>query len=262
MPTIYDNVIVLIPFLFGAVVGSFLNVCIYRLPAGLSIVSPPSRCSTCGSGVAFYDNIPILSYILLRGRCRSCGAQFSVQYPFVEALTGVFAALLFYVYGVSPEFFVYFAFTASLIVITFIDLEHRIIPDVISLPGIPIGFAASFFLAAPGVVDSAIGIALGGGLLLGISYSYYLLTKREGMGGGDIKLLAMIGAFLGWKGVIVTVLFSSLVGAVIGGGLIVMSGKKGRYAIPFGPFLAAAALLHLFLGDSIIGWYIRHAVGE
>lgn len=259
---IYDNIIILIPFLFGAVVGSFLNVCIYRLPAGLSVVSPPSRCSSCGAGVAFYDNIPILSYIILRGRCRACGQHFSLQYPFVEALTGVFAALLFHVYGISPEFFVYFAFTAALIVITFIDLEHRIIPDVISLPGIPLGFTASFFLAAPGVVDSAIGILLGGGLLLGISVAYYLVTKREGMGGGDIKLLAMIGAFLGWKGVIVTILFSSFVGAVVGGALIVISGKKGRYAIPYGPFLAAAAVLYLFIGDSIIGWYIRHVIVE
>ncbi|MBI5886026.1 MAG: prepilin peptidase [Deltaproteobacteria bacterium] len=261
MPLLYDNIILIIPFLFGAVVGSFLNVCIYRIPAGLSVVSPASRCSSCGAGVAFYDNIPILSYIILRGRCRACRAPFSVQYPFVEALTGGFAALIFHLYGPSPEFFVYFVFTAALIVITFIDLEHRIIPDVISLPGIPIGFAASFFIASPGWMNSAIGAVLGGGFLLIVSVGYYLLAKRSGMGGGDIKLLAMIGAFLGWKGVVVTVLLSSFVGAVIGGALMVIAGKKSRYAIPFGPFLAFGALVYLFIGDILIEWYLRFAFG-
>lgn len=261
MPILYDNIIMVIPFLFGAVVGSFLNVCIYRIPAGLSIVFPASRCSSCGVGVAFYDNIPLLSYIILRGRCRACGASFSVQYPFVEALTGGFAALIYHLYGPSPEFIVYFVFTAALIVITFIDLEHQIIPDVISLPGIPIGFAASFFIAAPGWANSAIGIVLGGGFLFIVSAGYYLIAKRAGMGGGDIKLLAMIGAFLGWKGVVVTILLGSFVGAVIGGALMVIAGKKSKYAIPFGPFLASGALVYLFLGDFLIDWYLRFALG-
>ncbi|MBI5561246.1 MAG: prepilin peptidase [Deltaproteobacteria bacterium] len=256
-----DNLILIIPFLFGAVVGSFLNVCIYRIPAGLSVIRPGSRCGCCGSAVAFYDNIPILSYIILRGRCRACGVGFSAQYPIVEALAGLLAAALFYVFGLSVELFVYSAFAAALIVITFIDLERRIIPDVISLPGIPIGFAASFFLASPGVVDSAIGILFGGGLLLGIAMGYYLLTKKEGMGGGDVKLLAMIGAFLGWKGVIVTILLGSGSGAVIGGALMLVAGKKSKYAVPFGPFLSIGALVHLFFGDALISWYINAALG-
>lgn len=261
MPIMFDNLIYVIPFLFGAVFGSFLNVCIYRLPAGLSVARPASRCPSCGHLIAFYDNIPILGYIILRGRCRSCAAPFSAQYPLVEAVAGLFAVALYAVFGFTPELFVYFAFIAALIVVTFIDLEHRLIPDVISLPGIPIGVIASFFLASPGVVNSIIGAIVGGGFLFGVSAVYYLATKRDGMGGGDVKLLAMIGAFLGWKAVIVTILFGSFVGALTGGAFMIAAGKNGRYAIPFGPFLAAGALVYLFIGEHLISWYIRLVVG-
>lgn len=257
-----DIIILVLPFVFGAVVGSFLNVCIYRIPLGLSLVSPPSRCSSCGKQIPFYFNIPLLGYIFLGGKCYYCKASFSIRYPIVEALTGLFAALLFNRYGVTAELFVYFALVSSLIVITFIDLDHKIIPDVISLPGIVVGFGASFFLDSPGVLDSGIGIVLGGGILFAIAAAYLLLTGKDGMGGGDIKLLAMIGAFVGWKGVIVTLFFSSFIGAVSGIAFMAVSGKGRKYAIPFGPFLASGALIYLFYGDFLINWYIMKAMGE
>jgi len=246
----------IVPFLFGAVVGSFLNVCIYRIPQGISIVSPPSRCPVCKRRIPFYFNVPIISYFLLRGRCAYCKTPLSPQYPLVEALTGAFAVILFARFGVTPELFVYFVFAAALIVITFIDLRHRIIPDVISLPGIPIGFAASFFLTTPGVVNSAIGVVVGGAVLLVVATVYQLLTGTEGMGGGDVKLLAMIGAFEGWKGVLFTLLASSFTGAFVGLAIMLLLGKSTKYAIPFGPFLAIGAVAYLFYGDAIISWYL------
>lgn len=258
-----DNYLILIvPFLFGAAIGSFLNVCIHRVPLGLSIISPPSACPGCGRNIAFYDNIPILSYIVLGGKCRGCGSRISARYPLVEAATGLLASALFYKFGPGIELFVYFIFASTLIVITFIDLKYQIIPDVISLPGIALGFAASFVTSAPGVVDSLIGLLIGGGLLYAIATAYYLVTRHEGMGGGDIKMLAMIGAFTGWKGVLVTVLAGSFSGALIGGALMLFSGKGSRHAIPFGPFLALGALLYVFFGEEAVGWYIMTVVGE
>ncbi|MBI5903858.1 MAG: prepilin peptidase, partial [Deltaproteobacteria bacterium] len=199
-----DRISIILPFVFGAVVGSFLNVCIHRIPIGLSIVTPASRCPRCARPIPFYYNVPVISYIVLLGRCAYCRAPLSLQYPVVEALTGAAALFIFQRHGATPELFVWFAFISALIVITFIDLEHQIIPDVLSLPGIVIGLAASFFLPFPGVLNSVIGICLGGGLLLAVAYGYYYATGRTGMGGGDVKLLTMIGAFLGWKGVLVT----------------------------------------------------------
>lgn len=258
-----DNltIFLILPFLFGAVVGSFLNVCIYRIPMGMSIVSPPSSCPRCGSRVPFYYNVPILSYIVLGGKCSSCRAPFSARYPFVEALTGLFAAFTFVRFGASVDALIYFVFISALIVITFIDLDLQIIPDVISVPGIVLGFAASFVLVDLTVLDSAIGLLFGGGILFLIAFGYHRLTGHEGMGGGDIKLLAMIGAFLGWKGVILTLLLSSFAGAIVGGVLMSAFGKGSKYAIPYGPFLAIGALVHLFFGERLIGWYIMKASG-
>jgi leader peptidase (prepilin peptidase)/N-methyltransferase len=256
-----DTIVFILPFLFGAVIGSFLNVCIYRVPLGMSIVSPPSSCPGCGARVPFYLNVPILSYIVLRGRCSSCRAPFSVRYPAVEAITGLLAVFIFMKFGPSTDALIYFVFISALIVITFIDLDHQIIPDVISLPGIVLGFAASFVLLDLTVQDSLIGLVFGGGVLYLIASGYHLVTGNEGMGGGDIKLLAMIGAFLGWKGVLLTLLLSSFTGAVIGGVLMYAFGKSSRYAIPFGPFLALGALLHLFVGERLIGWYLMRASG-
>lgn len=256
-----DNLILILPFLFGAVVGSFLNVCIYRIPIGMSIISPPSSCPNCSSRVPFYYNVPILGYIVLGGKCSSCRAPFSARYPVVEVMAGLFAVFTFMRFGPSYDALIYFAFISALIVITFIDLDLQIIPDVISLPGIVLGFAASFVLFDVTVLESAIGLLFGGGILFLIAFGYHLLTGHEGMGGGDIKLLAMIGAFLGWKGVILTLLLSSFAGALIGGVLMYAFGKGSKYAIPYGPFLALGAVLHLFFGERLIGWYIMRASG-
>jgi leader peptidase (prepilin peptidase) / N-methyltransferase len=244
-------------FLLGCCVGSFLNVCIYRLPQDLSIVAPRSYCPQCRAPIHGYDNIPLLSYLLLRGKCRNCGAKISWRYPLVEALSGAFAVALFVKCGFGVNFFSYSAFTAALLVITFIDLDHRIIPDLISLPGIGIGFLLSFFEPSLSVKDSLIGLVAGGGSLYLVAVAYEALTKREGMGGGDVKLLAMIGAWLGWKAVLFTIFFASLSGTIIGGGAM-LAQKQGRHsAIPFGPFLAFGALAYLFFGPQLIDWYLN-----
>jgi leader peptidase (prepilin peptidase)/N-methyltransferase len=244
----------LIAFVFGSVVGSFLNVCIYRLPREESIVFPGSHCPHCNRAIRFYDNIPIISYLLLRGKCRACGATISRRYVTVEALAACFSLVLFLHFPLF-EYLVYFAFCSSLIVITFIDLDYQIIPDVISLPGIPVGFLCSFLLSRVTYLDSLLGILLGGGILYAVAAGYLLLTKTEGMGGGDIKLLAMIGAFLGYKAVLVTVFVSAFVGSVVGVTLMLLKGKDRKYAIPFGPFLALAAVICLFWQQQLIAWY-------
>lgn len=242
-------------FLFGAAVGSFLNVCIYRLPRNQSIVFPPSACPDCGSRIAPYDNIPIVSFLMLRGKCRSCKGRISWKYPAVELINGLLTLALFLKFRFSPTFFVLFLFCSALVVITFIDLEHQIIPDSISLPGILVGFASSFILPWLSWKSSLIGIAAGGGSLLIVAYGYQLLTKKEGMGGGDIKLLAMMGAFLGWRSIPFIIFTSSLFGSVVGITLMLVRKKDSQVPIPFGPFLAFGALLFIFFGRQIITWY-------
>jgi len=243
-------------FLFGAAVGSFLNVCIYRLPEDKSIISPGSHCPQCLKPIRYYDNIPLLSYLLLRGKCRFCGSRISPQYWIVELLTASFSVLLFLLYPVV-EYLIYFALFCSLVVITFIDLKHQIIPDVISIPGIGAGFLASLVLPRITWVDSLLGIALGGGILYAVAMGYYLITKTEGMGGGDIKLLAMIGAFLGAQAVVVTIFVSAFVGSVVGVAMMAFRGKGRKYAIPYGPFLALGAVISLFWAESLVAWYQR-----
>jgi leader peptidase (prepilin peptidase)/N-methyltransferase len=250
----------LLAFTFGAVIGSFLNVCIFRLPAGQSIVSPASRCPACGTPVRSHDNVPILSYMLLHGRCRDCRSPISLRYPAVEALTGFMFVLLLYRIGPLPILAVDAAFVAALIVLSFIDLDHQIIPDVISLPGIAIGLLLSTLGYGPALVDSALGVLVGGGLLYAVAIGYHALTGREGMGGGDIKLLAMIGAFLGWKNVLLTLVLGSLSGALVGIGLILVRGDDRKVPIPFGPFLAVGALCALLFGDPLIHWYLNLAI--
>ena len=247
----------LFSFLFGAVVGSFLNVCIYRIPAGKSIVSPPSSCPCCGQQIRWYQNIPIISYLILGGRCASCRQPISMRYPMVEVLIGVLFVLVFYYFGLNIETPVYWLFLAALIVIFFIDLDHRIIPDVISLPGIVVGFLCSFLLPGISWIESLLGAFIGGGVLLLIAWSYELLTKREGMGGGDIKLLAMLGAFLGWKAVLPVVFLASLIGTLVGVPLLFLQKSDARLAIPFGPFLASAAFIYLLWGKVLIDWYFH-----
>ncbi len=239
----------------GLCVGSFLNVCIYRLPAGKSVVRPASACPACGRLIRWYENIPLLSYIILRGRCRGCNTTIALRYPIVELLTGLAALAVVTYFGIQLQSLIYFLFVASLILVTFIDIDHRIIPDVISLPGIPIGFAASFILPQVNWTDSLIGVLLGGGSLLVIAWGYQLITGREGMGGGDIKLLAMIGAFLGWKGVLFTIMSSSFIGTLVGVTLMLKTRKGMRLSIPFGPFLSIGSIIYLFFGERIIHWY-------
>jgi len=228
----------IIIFTFGLCIGSFMNVCIYRLPAKKSIVFPGSACPDCGTSIRAYDNIPVLSYIWLKGRCRHCSTRIPLRYVTVEIMGGAFAVLAYLKFGFTWEALIYYGFVAALLIITFIDIDYQIIPDIISLPGIPLGFAASF--AIPGVTYKAslIGILVGGGMLYLIAWGYQLVTKKEGMGGGDIKLLGMIGAFTGWQGVLFTIFVASAVGT-ISGLLVMLHQKKGlKLAIPFGPFLS------------------------
>jgi leader peptidase (prepilin peptidase) / N-methyltransferase len=243
-------------FIFGAAIGSFLNVCIFRIPAEESIVKPASRCPSCGHPIRFYDNIPILSFLVLRAQCRDCGAKISWRYPLVEFITGLLALLLFMKFGPTIHFLIFFIFTAVLIVITFIDIDYQIIPDVISLPGIPVFFLAAVFVVKLPWLEALIGLLIGGGVLLAIAFVYELITKREGMGGGDIKLLAMIGGFLGWKSLIFVLLFSSLTGAVIGVAAMIINKQDTKYAVPFGPFLSAAAVAFIFWGDAFMRFLI------
>ena len=245
-----------IAFIFGAVVGSFLNVCICRLPKDESVVFPPSHCPGCDYKISWYDNIPLLSYLLLRGKCRSCRTRISLQYPLVELINGLLTLALFLSFGLSLTFGALFLFCSALVVITFIDFEHQIIPDEISLPGIAIGFVFSFFLPGQTWLNSLVGILLGGGSLLCVAYVYQWLTGKEGMGGGDIKLLAMMGAFLGWKSIPFIIFTSSLVGSVIGISLMLIQKKDAKLAIPFGPYLAFGAVLYIFYGRQIIHWYL------
>jgi leader peptidase (prepilin peptidase)/N-methyltransferase len=243
-------------FVVGALIGSFLNVCIHRLPSGESVVFPASHCPRCGEPIRPYDNIPIVSYVLLRGRCRRCAAPISARYPVVEVLTGLAAVGTVWELGASAHALLAFAFLCALIVITFIDFDHQIIPDSVSLPGIGVGFAAALIFGDPSWRASLAGIALGGGLLWAVAEGYYRLTGREGMGGGDIKLLAMIGAFLGWQAVLVTLMIGSLTGSLIGMVLLLAQRGDRRTAIPFGPFLAVGAAAALFWGDALIRWYL------
>jgi len=243
---------------FGMALGSFLNVCIYRIPLKKSIVRPPSSCPQCGARIRFYDNIPVISYIVLLGRCRHCRAPISLRYPLVEILIGLLSVALFVQFGLRPKTIFLFLFTAALIAIALIDLQHKIIPDVISLPGILIGVTFSFLpSSAISPIEALIGVVGGGGFLLLVGTVFEKLTGREGMGGGDVKLLAMIGAWMGWKALPFIILISSLTGAVIGGVSLVVTRQGVRSRIPFGPFLALGALVFLFFGDDITLWFYR-----
>ena len=246
----------IISIIFGAIVGSFLNVCIYRLPKEESVVWPGSHCPHCKNPIKFYDNFPLISYLLLRGKCRYCKGPISAQYPLVEGITALSSLVLFMRFGPSLAYITYFAFVAALMVITVIDLYHQIIPDVISLPGIGVGLLASLIIPQITFFNSLIGVLLGGGSLFLVATLYQWLFKREGMGGGDVKLLAMIGAFLGWKAVILTILLGSLIGSIIGISIMVLKGKDFKYAIPFGPFLSLGAVISLFYGEILIKWYL------
>ena len=253
-----ENTLSFFVALFGALVGSFLNVVIVRLPEeGGSVVFPASHCPVCKKPIAWYDNIPPVSFFLLRGRCRQCQARISLRYPLVEGAMALLALALYQHFGLTLLFPIYFIFCAALLAVIFIDLQHQIIPDVISLPGIVLGFGLSFVNPFVTWQDAGLGILFGGGSFYLVARTYYLLTKREGMGGGDIKLLAMIGAFLGWQSLPFVIFGSSLLGVVAGVWAMIEQRKGGKTVIPYGPFLAMAALLYLFFRQEIILLFVR-----
>jgi leader peptidase (prepilin peptidase)/N-methyltransferase len=266
--------------LFGLCIGSFLNVVIHRLPLGQPLGRPArSRCPHCQTPIAVYDNIPLLSYVLLQARCRHCKGLISPRYPLVELMGGLFALAVYRRFGWHAEAIFYYAFIAALIAVTFIDLDHQIIPDAISLPGIPVfalaalverqpiwffnplplkwQAAVSAWPVPPMVFGAVLGIIAGGGSLFLVAWVYQNLTGKEGMGGGDIKLLAMIGALLGWEGVVFTIFTGSAVGTLAGAAL--MAGQRlvdFKLKIPFGPFLAIGAIAYIFVGQKMIGAYL------
>jgi leader peptidase (prepilin peptidase)/N-methyltransferase len=241
----------------GLLIGSFLNAVIHRVPRQQSLVSPGSRCPSCGYALRWYDNIPVASYLMLGGRCRTCRKTISIRYPIVELITAAVFVAHYFAFGWTPLLAVRLAFAASLVALFAIDLEHHLLPDVITLPGIVVGLVASLFLP-PGLVESLIGILIGGGVLWLIGEAYFRYAGEEGMGGGDVKMLAMIGAFLGWKLVLVTLVLSSVAGSVLG--LAIIAVKRGgmKYALPFGTFLALGALAASLIGAQIVTWYAGH----
>jgi leader peptidase (prepilin peptidase)/N-methyltransferase len=239
----------------GLAVGSFLNVCIHRLPRGESLALPPSRCPACEYRLRWFDNIPLVSYALLAGRCRKCRNPISIRYPLVELATMALFVIHGEVFGWSALLVPRLLFACAMIVLFAIDLEHHLLPNVITLPAIAIGLISSAVLP-PGIVDALIGVVVGGGVLWLIGEAYFRYSGHEGMGGGDVKMLAMIGAFLGWKLVLVTLVLSSVAGSLIG--LFVILIKRGgmKYALPYGTFLALGALVASLAGDRIVNWYV------
>jgi leader peptidase (prepilin peptidase) / N-methyltransferase len=240
---------------FGAIVGSFLNVCIHRLPRGGSIVWPSSACPHCRRELSWYENIPVLSWLVLRARCRTCRGPISIRYPFVEALTSALFVLAWWYYGPGPLLASRLVFGCTLIVLFAIDLEHQLLPNAITLPGIVVGFAFSVF-TEPGWVSSLVGIAIGFGILYLVALAYFTLRHEEGLGMGDPKMLAMVGAFLGWKLTLLTLMFGSLVGSAIGLSLIAAGRGTMKYALPFGCFLAVGAVVAAVAGPPILDWYL------
>ena len=247
----------LFAFLFGAMVGSFLNVCIHRLPKEESIVVPRSRCPACQSPIRAWDNIPLLSFILLRGHCRSCGHPISWRYPLVEALTALLFVLTVARFGVTLKSAFLLAFLCGLVVVSFIDLDHQIIPNVITLPGIPLGLIGGLLVREPPLLDRLIGTLAGAGFLYFVLFYGGVLYGQEAMGEGDLNLIALVGAFLGWQAVVVTILVACFVGSVVGLGLMALRRLGRRQHIPFGPFLALGAVVGLFWGERLLGWYLR-----
>ncbi|HYR44061.1 MAG TPA: prepilin peptidase [Terriglobia bacterium] len=266
---------------FGLVIGSFLNVVIVRLPQGLSISTPRSHCPQCKRLIPWYDNMPILSYMVLRGHCRRCDKKISARYPFVEALSALVSVLLYFKFGLGSEWAIFLAFSAALIVLAFIDLDHRILPDEITLNGIWIGALANVYLAQPSplasrllrtvgievtntrviaLVASLVGALIGGGLLWGVAEVYLRLRGIEGMGFGDVKMMAMVGAFLGAPLALITIMLGSLLGSVIGLLFIRFAGKTREYELPFGTFLAAAGIVAVVYGEDLVRWYLDRII--
>jgi leader peptidase (prepilin peptidase)/N-methyltransferase len=245
----------LIAVLFGLLIGSFLNVCIVRLPEDESIVSPGSHCRSCRAPVAWRDNIPVLGFVLLGGRCRSCGAPFSPRYAVVEVLTGILFGLVAMRGLPLDETLLQMAICAAMVVITFIDIDHFLILNVITYPAIAISPLLAWLVGHISVTDSVIGIVVGGGGLYAFAWTYEKLRHREGMGLGDVKLLAMIGGLLGWQATLFSLFAGSMIGSVVGLVAMILRRRGLDLEIPFGPFLAVASLLYMFAGPELMDWW-------
>lgn len=244
-------------FVFGALLGSFANVVIYRMPLGKSIVRPGSACGSCGAPVKWYNNVPILAWFWLRGRCADCKAPYSFRYPLVEFLMGALFAGAMYRFGLSWTLIEALIFVFMVVCASFIDLDHMILPDKFTLTGIALGLAGAALNPERDFLDALYGVLAGGGFLWAVAYLYYVFRGREGMGGGDIKLLGWIGAVMGWKAIPLVILSSSLIGSIVGLVLAARTKDGMQIAIPFGPYLAGAALMYLlFDGSRIAEWYL------
>jgi leader peptidase (prepilin peptidase)/N-methyltransferase len=241
--------------ILGLAVGSFLNVCIHRIPRSQSLAHPGSRCPSCGYALRWFDNVPVASYTVLGGRCRKCRQPISPRYPLVEVVTMGLFVLHGMVFGWTPLLVPRLVFACAMVVLFAIDLEHHLLPDVITLPGIVLGLVSSAVLP-PGLRDALIGVVGGGGVLWLVGEAYYRYSGHEGMGGGDVKMLAMIGAFLGWKLALLTLVLSSFVGSLVG--LSVILSRRGgmKFALPYGTFLALGAVVASLAGDRIVRWYV------
>jgi leader peptidase (prepilin peptidase) / N-methyltransferase len=249
-------VAVIFAMIFGLCVGSFLNVVIARLPAGRSVVSPGSACPRCGSAIAWYDNLPLLSYTLLGARCRACRTPISWRYPAVELACGALFALAYLHFGLTPRLGAALILLSGLITITGIDLDHQIIPDVLSIPGIAVGLLWSLTPGGIGWRDALLGVLVGGGVFVVVIFASVLVLGQPGMGVGDVKLGAMLGAFLGWKLAVLSILLSVLVGGPLAATLLATGRKTRKDPLPFGPFLALGGLISLFWGDALLEWYL------
>src|SRR5215471_13575579 len=271
----------LVCLLFGLAIGSFLNVCIARLPHSQSVVHPRSRCPKCQKLIAWYDNVPVLSYLLLGGRCRNCKKIISVRYPAVELLTGVLSILIYLKFGLSVEWAIFLVFVAALVILAFIDMDHRILPDAITLNGIWAGIVVSVILAMPSpllkslldyagyhnlaprpasLIGSIAGAIVGAGLLWFVGEAYYRIRGVEGMGFGDVKMMAMVGAFLGAPLALLTIMMGSVLGSVVGLLFIQLTKKDHRYELPFGTFLSFAGIVAILYGEDLVRWYVDRLI--
>jgi len=273
---------VILALAIGLAIGSFVNVCIVRLPLGESVVSPRSRCPQCRKTITWRDNIPLLSYILLAGRCRNCGKKISLRYPLVETLTGVIAVILHLKFGFAAQWFIYFPFCAALVALALIDVDHRILPDRITLPGMGAGLLLTTIFIEPSpptvtvlrlvglqgldshfqtLAAGVIGAVVGGGLLWGVGEAYFRLRGVEGMGFGDVKMMGMVGAFLGAPLALLTIMIGSLVGSIVGLAFMRFTGKSRDYELPFGTFLGFAAVITVLYGEDLVRLYVDRVMG-
>ncbi len=257
-----DTYYLILTIVLGLVVGSFLNVVIHRVPRKMKLALERSACPKCKTPLKWYHNIPVLSYLVLGDKCGFCKERISLRYPLVELLNGAFWAVFYWQFGLTVIGAAYAALASALLVIFFIDLDFQIIPDSVTLPGMVFGLAVSFAPGGIGIVSAGIGLLVGGGALYLMAVLGDWLFKKESMGGGDIKMCAMLGAFLGWQKVLFIFLSSAVIGLAVSIVVMIFSSKlRESRMIPFGPFLAAAAMLAMVYGDQIIDFYLTRFVG-